>query len=107
MICSPCFPQLEITHAEEIKRIVDKNHAVMNNEKEKFENMQSKMESKIRELMSTLEAKGLDHVRLTAELENRYEHKLADQLDRYDKLGELDQIILSYHTCFIGMHRLS
>lgn len=70
----------------------------MNNEKEKFENMQSKMESKIRELMSTLEAKGLDHVRLTAELENRYEHKLADQLDRYDKLGEQDQIILSYHT---------
>lgn len=60
----------------------------MNIEKEKYENMQSKMETKLRELMATLEAKGLEHVRLTAELENRYEHKLADQLDRYDKLGE-------------------
>ena len=60
----------------------------MNVEKEKFENMQNKMETKIRELMGTLESKGLEHVRLTAELENRYEHKLADQLDRYDKLGK-------------------
>ena len=25
---------------------------------------------------------------MTAELENRYEHKIAEQLDRYDRLGE-------------------
>ena len=36
--------------------------------------MQTKMEAKLRELISTLEAKGLEHVRLTAELENRSEH---------------------------------
>ena len=66
---------------------MDKHNATMNVEKEKFDNMQTKMEIKIRDLNATLEAKGLDHVRMTAELENRYEHKLADQLDRYDRLG--------------------
>jgi len=80
--------QNENTHADEVKRLLDRHNTAMNNEKEKFENMQSKMEAKIRDLMATLESKGLDHVRMTAELENRYEHKLADQLDRYDRLGE-------------------
>ena len=32
--------------------------------------------------------KDTDHVRVNAELENRYEHKLADQYDRYDRLCE-------------------
>ncbi len=70
-----------------MKRLLEKHHQAINLEKEKYENMQNKMETKIREVMATLESKGLEHVRLTAELENRYEHKLADQLDRYDKLG--------------------
>lgn len=86
--------QSENVHADELKRITDKHTAAMNNEKEKYENMQNKMEVKIRDLVNTLEAKGLDHVRMTAELENRYEHKLADQLDRYDRLGRKPSLVI-------------
>jgi hypothetical protein len=40
----------------------------------------------------------LDHVKVTAELENRYEYKLADQLDRYDRW--------IHSNCFV-VHELS
>ncbi len=30
----------------------------------------------------TVEQKDLDRLKMTAELENRYEHKLAEQIDR-------------------------
>ena len=42
----------------------------------------------MRELLTTIEAKESDAIKVVSELENRYEHKLADQLDRYDRLSE-------------------
>ena len=80
--------QRENLHADEIKRLLEKHQAAINQEKERFDSMQTKMENKIRDLIQSLDTKELDHVKMTAELENRYEHKLADQMDRYDRLGE-------------------
>lgn len=80
--------QRENIHADELKRVLDKHQKEMNYEKERFDNMQTKMETKIRDLIQSVDTKELDHVKMTAELENRYEHKLADQLDRFDRLGE-------------------
>jgi WD40 repeat protein len=80
--------QNETTYNDEIKKMIEKYNLIINLEKEKYENLQNKMENKLRDVLGMLEKKELEHVRLTAELENRYEHKLADQLDRYDKLGE-------------------
>jgi hypothetical protein len=34
-----------------------------------------------------------DHLKITSELENRYEHKLADQYDRYDQLSEAMELL--------------
>lgn len=80
--------QRENQHADETKRLVERHQAAINAEKERFESMQTKMETKVRDLIQSLDTKELDHVKMTAELENRYEHKLADQLDRFDRLGE-------------------
>ena len=41
---------------------------------------------RIRSLLSTIELKDVDRTKVTSELENRYEHKLAEQMDRYDLL---------------------
>jgi hypothetical protein len=39
-----------------------------------------------RELLTTIEVKDVDRTKVTSELENSYEHKLAEQMDRYDLL---------------------
>lgn len=58
------------------------------------------MDKRVAELNSVIEMKEISYVKSTTELENRYEHKLADQLDRYDKLGDfsinLIDLIVSY-----------
>jgi hypothetical protein len=44
-------------------------------------------------MMSLLEGKDMDHIKIVTELENKYEHKLADQLERYDRLSEKMQLL--------------
>ena len=43
------------------------------------------MDSKISQLKETIKINEADHVKAAAEIENRYEHKLADQFERYDR----------------------
>ena len=50
--------------------------------------LQSTFDTRVRELLTVVGEKETEHVKITSELENRYEHKLADQYDRYDKLSE-------------------
>ena len=41
---------------------------------------------RVRSLLNTIELKDVDRTKVTSDLENRYEHKLAEQMDRYDLL---------------------
>ena len=41
---------------------------------------------RVRSLLNTIELKDVDRTKATSDLENRYEHKLAEQMDRYDLL---------------------
>ena len=50
-------------------------------------------DKRIRELISSMEIKETDHIKILTELENKYEHKLADQLERYDRLSEKMQLL--------------
>ena len=51
---------------------------------------------RVRSLLNTIELKDVDRTKATSDLENRYEHKLAEQMDRYD-------LLVSTHVDF---HRL-
>ena len=42
----------------------------------------------MRKHIEELERRSADHVRVTQELENEYEHKLAMELERFDRLSE-------------------
>ena len=41
-----------------------------------------KTDGRVRDLAAAVEQKDLDRQKMVAELENRYEHKLAEQVDR-------------------------
>ena len=62
---------------------MEQHEVALSKEKDLYERMQRQYDAKITELLSTIEVKSTDHVKITSELENRYEHKLANQLDRY------------------------
>jgi chromosome segregation ATPase len=79
---------LEAGHAEEMRKLVEANLMAINHEKDRFENMQHTMDHKITEMTEQLKELTQSHVKTTAEIENRYEHKLADQFERYDRLAE-------------------
>jgi hypothetical protein len=55
---------------------------IFRDEKLAFKEMKLELERKITELGRAMTAKETEHVRVTTELENRYEHKLADQMER-------------------------
>ena len=79
---------LELVHAEEVRRIVESHHMAINAEKDRYETLQSSMDNKIIALKDTIRTNEQDHIKTAAEIENRYEHKLADQFERYDRLSE-------------------
>jgi hypothetical protein len=60
----------------------------MNDERDRYESLRKEFDEKVKSLLSTMEMKEADSVKVVNDLENRYEHKLADQLDRYDRLSE-------------------
>lgn len=86
--------QKENQHSDEMKRILEKHQVAINNEKEKFDVMQNRLDNRIRDLLNSIDVKAQEHVKMTAELENRYEHKLAEQLDRYDRLSEEMELLI-------------
>jgi hypothetical protein len=57
-------------------------------EKVKAEKERTMFEGKIRDLLIKIENAEIEQIKVRAEVENRYEHRLAEQLDRYDRLSE-------------------
>lgn len=85
--------KLELEHNEALRRVSELHDQTLTKEKESFEKQRSTFDKRIRELMATIESKESDHIKVLTELENKYEHKLADQLERYDMLSEKMQLL--------------
>jgi chromosome segregation ATPase len=79
---------LDLQHAEEVRKLVDAHQTALNTERDKCESIQTLMNQKISSLNEQLRMSADEHVKTASEIENRYEHKLADQFDRYDRLAE-------------------
>ena len=75
-------------HAENMKNIVENHDMALNKEREAFDNYKSSSEKRIADFISNVEAKDADNQKIRSELENKYEHKLAESLERYDLLSE-------------------
>ena len=75
----------ESEFADQLKTVVDKHENILTTEKSKFERERSTLEGKIRDLFIKIENAETEQVKIRAEVENRYEHRLAEQLDRYDR----------------------
>ena len=76
---------MEIEHADAIRAIVEANDREMLNERNKFDSIRYELDGRVRDLAAAVEQKDLDRQKMVAELENRYEHKLAEQVDRWYK----------------------
>eukprot|EP01039_Chlorochromonas_danica_P002482 gene2482-2720_t len=85
--------KLEVEHNEALRRVTEVHDQTLNKEKDNFEKQRTTFDKRIRELMATIESKESDHIKVLTELENKYEHKLADQLERYDLLSEKMQLL--------------
>ena len=75
-------------HAENLKSIVENHDLALNKERESYENYKTASEKRIADFISSVEAKDADNQKIRSELENKYEHKLAESLERYDLLSE-------------------
>ena len=60
----------------------------LNKEREAFDSYKASSEKRIADIISSVEAKDADNQKIRSELENKYEHKLAESLERYDLLSE-------------------
>lgn len=78
----------ESEFADQLKTVVDKHENLFATEKAKAERERNMLETKIRDLYIKIENAETEQVKIRAEVENRYEHRLAEQLDRYDRLSE-------------------
>jgi hypothetical protein len=80
-------------HAETLKLINDQHDLALNREKEAFDHYKSAAERRISDFANSVEAKDVDNQKMRTELENKYEHKLAESLERYDALSEKMQLL--------------
>jgi len=85
--------KLELDHTDNIRKMNEMHEATLSKEKDLTEKQRSTFEKRTREMMGVLEGKDMDHIKIVTELENKYEHKLADQLERYDRLSEKMQLL--------------
>ena len=70
------------THPSTPPTPVEANDRVLHSERIKYDSMRSELDTRVRDLAMTVGQKDMDRLKMTAELENRYEHKLAEQIDR-------------------------
>ena len=80
--------QIDTKFREEAKMSSDRFEKTLSDEKERYEALRLEFDDKVKTLIAAIEEKETDSVKVVNDLENRYEHKLADQLDRYDRLSE-------------------
>lgn len=72
----------------ELKHGQDDREIKLAAERARFENLQDAYDTVIREHRADMARRGSHHVQVTHELENQYEHKLALEMERYDRLSE-------------------
>jgi hypothetical protein len=77
-----------LQHSDEVKKLTETHEVIVRDEKLRYEHLRIEFDKKVRELLGVCEHKDAEHVKVTSELENRYEHKIADQMGRYDTLSE-------------------
>ena len=80
--------QMETSARESQRRMAEEFDATLNEERDRYEQLRTEFDEKVKSLLTTIESKEADSLKVVSDLENRYEHKLSDQLDRYDKLAE-------------------
>jgi hypothetical protein len=80
-------------HAEQLKVIMEQHDVALNREREASDNYKAAAEKRISDFANSVEAKDVDNQKMRTELENKYEHKLAEALERYDALSEKMQIL--------------
>jgi hypothetical protein len=79
---------MQLNYADETRKALESHDKDLNCEKDKYELLQHEFDAKLKEMTEIINKKDIDHIKVTSEIENRYEHKLATQLDRYDRLAE-------------------
>jgi WD40 repeat protein len=80
--------QIETLSQETQRKMAKDFDLTLNEERDRYEQLRGEFDEKVRSLLTTIESKEADSLKVVSDLENRYEHKLSDQLDRYDKLAE-------------------
>jgi len=80
-------------HAEQLKMIIESHDVALNREKDASDNYKAAAEKRISDFANSVEAKDADNQKMRTELENKYEHKLAEALERYDTLSEKMQLL--------------
>eukprot|EP00605_Chrysophyceae_sp_TOSAG23-4_P001800 GSChrysophyteH1.ASY1.ANO1.1990.1 assembled CDS len=80
--------QLQTSARENERRMAESFDQTLNDERDRYEQLRGEFDEKVKSLLTTIETKETESLKVVADLENRYEHKLSDQLDRYDKLAE-------------------
>jgi chromosome segregation ATPase len=73
---------------EQLKIQKDEFEVMLTAERTKYEELQLRHEQHVREHMDEVDTREADHAQVTQELENQYEHKLAMEMERFDKLSE-------------------
>lgn len=72
----------------ELKHVQDDREMKLASERARFENLQELYDTAVREHRTEMARRGSHHIQVTHELENQYEHKLALEMERYDRLSE-------------------
>lgn len=80
-------------HAEQLKLLLEQHDNALNREKEAGDAYKAAAEKRISDFANSVEAKDADNQKMRTELENKYEHKLAESLERYDALSEKMQLL--------------
>lgn len=78
----------ENDNAEKVRSLINDHLQILNAEKNKYETLYDAFNEKVKEMKSKEEIKDLEHVKIVVDLENKFEKKLSEQLERYDTLSE-------------------
>ena len=78
----------QVEFKDEMTKLVTINESTIQAERAKLETTRSELDKRCKDLQATLEHKETENAKIKVEIENRYEHKLADQMDRYDRMSE-------------------
>ena len=65
-------------------------YRLFRDEHAKFNALKSDSDRRISDLIRLMEAKETENTKVLTELENKYEHKIADQMERYGRVPRIE-----------------